>query len=249
MTWSLIESGHRNAYDNMAIDEAVFGVSMRCCEPAPVLRFYGWEPSAISIGYFQPARELDGEREARAGIDLVRRATGGSAILHKDELTYCLCIESLGLAGRRATEMLYIATHKALMRAFGSLGAPVRMRGDDATPAAESSPFCFAKPTKFDIMVGDRKLVGSAQRRRGRLLLQHGSIPICGNHDVPHATCLEEATGQTHPFAEVVDCVRDGFASQFHTRLETRSLYDAEHELAMCLAETKYRTPAWTFRR
>ncbi len=249
MTWSLIESGHCNAFDNMAIDEAVFAASLQTEASPPVLRLYGWRPEAISIGCFQRIDELHGELRRRGRIDLVRRATGGSAILHCHELTYSLCIHFPSRAGRQATEMVYIAAHKAIIKALAKLGVNARMRGDAATPSDLDSPFCFAKPTRFDIMVGDRKLVGSAQRRKGKAILQHGSIPIADSHGVPHATGLAEATGSDHSFPDVAECLRWGFETQFNTHFETRRLTQPERDLAGALASRKYRSDRWTLRR
>ncbi len=249
MSWTLIESGHQNAYDNMGTDEAVFMTSLEAMSAPPVLRLYGWRPAAISIGCFQRAQDLEAERQARGGIDLVRRATGGSAILHHEELTYSLCMPFGRRADRRATEMLYIAAHKAVLRGLEELGVRARMRGDSETPCSPDSPFCFAQHTKFDIMVGERKLVGSAQRRKGSVILQHGSIPIADAHGAPHAICLAEAAGRSLTFEEVAEAVRRGFETQFRTRLDARPLSEREHALARRLAAHKYRTDRWTFRR
>lgn len=248
MQWHVIASCHSDAFDNMAVDEALF---LAACERQgpPVLRLYGWQPAAISIGYFQRSGDVGDLRQPLNAVDLVRRATGGSAILHAGELTYSLCLHSNGATGRRATEMLYVAVNQALLRAFRALGVDARMLGDEPQPQDQASPFCFAKPSKFDIVAGDRKLVGSAQRRRGPVILQHGSIPIQHASDLPQATSLEAEVGRSLSFEEAAECVLRGFGSQFDVTLDLRALSDRERTLASHLARTKYRTKQWNFRR
>lgn len=248
MVWDLIESGHSSAFDNMAVDEAIFDTARH--EPrSPVLRLYGWRPTALSIGYFQPAGEVHQVRWDREGVDFVRRPTGGSAILHAHELTYSLCIHTNGAGGRRATELLYIAVNKALIKGLAALGVRGRMLGSDPVRQANGSPFCFAKPSKFDIMVAGRKLIGSAQRRRGSAILQHGSIPIADPHAAPEATSLEDERGRDLCFEDVADRIRHGFEAHFAVNFHRRKLMPGERQLAAHLAHAKYRTEQWNFRR
>lgn len=248
MMWRLIESGHGSAFDNMAVDEAIFNAAQHAPSP-PVLRLYGWEPSALSIGYFQRAAEVDPILQHRQGIDFVRRPTGGSAILHAHELTYSLCINSNGVQGRRATELLYTAVNKAIIKGLAAIGVRGRMLGHEPARQAAGSPFCFAKPSRFDIMTADGKLVGSAQRRRGSVILQHGSIPIADSPEVAGATSLEAETGRAICFKEVAECLRHGFESQFAATFRPRALDREEHEAAAELATTKYRSQRWNLRR
>ena len=248
MLWHVIESGHSDAFDNMAVDEALFATAREDRRP-PVLRLYGWQPAALSIGYFQRASDVEALRRQGSAMGFVRRATGGSAILHARELTYSLTIHTNGATGRRATEMLYIAANKALLRAFRALGVRARVLGDEALPQNQRSPFCFAKPSRFDIVVGDRKLVGSAQRRRGPVILQHGSVPIQHACDLPQATSLEAEAARALSFEETAECVLRGFESQFGATLDMRALSDRERTLSGHLTRTKYGTKQWNFRR
>ena len=248
MLWHVVASGYSDAFDIMAVDEALFAVACEKHRP-PVLRLYGWRPVAVSIGYFQRADDIADLRQHPHAVDFVRRATGGSAILHARELTYSICIHSSEATGRRATEMLYIAANKALLGAFRALGVRARMLGGEPPPQNPLSPFCFAKPSRFDIVAGGRKLVGSAQRRRGPVILQHGSIPLQHACDLPEATSLEAEASRSISFEEAVECVLQGFESQFRATLDMRALSDRELKLAGHLVRSKYRTAQWNFRR
>jgi len=248
MKWHLIRSAPSNAFWNMAVDEALFACDRNGVQ-APVLRLYTWQPQALSIGYFQMAQDLDAERRKRPMLDFVRRSTGGAAILHAHELTYCICMPSDGVPGKTATEMLYISAHKALIRALGRLGVRARMLGSDSTPTTPSSPFCFSNPSRFDVMVGERKIFGSAQRRQAGRILQHGSIPIGEPENVPHATSIETGAGRRVPLDDVIDAVILGFERQFGATFAPRLLRDEEYHLAEHLSATKYRTEGWNYKR
>lgn len=248
MKWHLIQCGPSNAFWNMAVDEALFASDRNGVQP-PVLRLYTWQPQALSIGYFQMAQDLATERRERPTLDFVRRSSGGAAILHAHELTYSISMPADGVPGKTATEMLYISTHKALIRALAKLGVRARMLGTDSPPTCPSSPFCFSNPTRFDVMVGERKILGSAQRRRADRILQHGSIPIREPDNVPHATSIETGAGRCVPLDDVIDAVIFGFERQFGATFAPRPLQDEEYELAEDLSATKYRTDRWNFKR
>ena len=250
MRWSYIESGHGNAFDNMAVDEAIFAVSQRAYT-LPVLRLYGWSPDALSIGYFQSAREVDHVRRSRRDLDLVRRSTGGAAILHSCELTFSICIDVSGATRQGATEWVYAEVNAALLRALQRLGVEAHARGDTGhpTPRSRPTPFCFARPSRFDLMVGDRKLVGSAQRRRGSLILQHGSIPLRESGLAPRAVSVEAAAGRNVAFGEAARAIRLGFESHFGAAFMERTLRADEQQLAQRLSADKYRADHWTFKR
>ena len=248
MKWHLIRSAPSNAFWNMAVDEALFACDRNGVRP-PVLRLYTWQPQALSIGYFQMAQDLDAERRKRPPLDFVRRSTGGAAILHAHELSYCICMPADGVPGKTATEMLYISAHKALIRALGRLGVRARMLGSDSTPTTPSSPFCFSNPSRFDVMVGERKIFGSAQRRQAGRILQHGSIPIGEPENVPHATSIETGAGRRVPLDDVIDAVILGFERQFGATFAPRLLRDEEYHLAEHLSATKYRTEGWNYKR
>lgn len=160
--------------ENMARDEALLAVRR-----APTLRFYRWLRPTLSLGYFQPAAQLPLEAVRARGGDVVRRTTGGKAILHEFELTYALCAPERGaLAGGPAAAMR--AVHEALAAELGrQAGAPVELRGTPrlASDAARSA-WCFEDSSPLDLAIGGRKLLGSAARRRGGWILFHGSLVL-----------------------------------------------------------------------
>ena len=157
----------------MAVDEALLDGP----ESGWTLRFYGWRRPTVSIGYAQPfSRALDEPRAADLGMDLVRRPTGGRAVLHADEITYSLTgpAESGRLAG--GIEASYRQIAEGLQTGLQGLGATVDVAPSGAAAAPGERGPCFSARTRFELSFGGRKLVGSAQRRRQGRLLQHGSI-------------------------------------------------------------------------
>lgn len=180
-TWRLIVTSPLPGAENMAIDEAL----LRSFDPAvsqPVLRLYGWNPPALSLGRFQKAAEvLDLERCRAGGVAVVRRVTGGGVIYHADELTYSLVCapEQIPPAGSIKDSFRVLT---------GFLLAFYRRLGLDAAYAADAAPegtrlgqrtaFCFAGRESFDILAGGRKIGGNAQRRLKGIIFQHGSIPL-----------------------------------------------------------------------
>jgi lipoate-protein ligase A len=150
---------------------------------SPILRLFRWRPWAISLGYNQSTADLDADACKRDGIDIVRRPTGGRAILHAEELTYSVVMQ----AGRRSILQVYNEISAALVRGLGCFGVEVSLQKSqpnfpEAYRDASSIP-CFTSSARYEIEWNGRKLVGSAQRRFGEgrddVVLQHGSI-LCG---------------------------------------------------------------------
>lgn len=139
----------------------------------PVLRLYSWVRPCLSLGYAQRDGWVDRERLAGLGVEVVRRPTGGRALLHlPGEITYCVVLPSEGSV-REAFQRLA----GRLASALRSLGVPVDTAGGGGAPPSTADPSCLAVIAPGEVTAGGRKLVGSAQvRRRGRLL-QHGQIP------------------------------------------------------------------------
>jgi len=180
--WTCIDSGSLTGAENMALDERL-ARSLAAGEGGPVLRLFRWRPWAISLGYNQRAEELDAARCAADGIDVVRRPTGGRAILHAEELTYCVVMRT----GRRSVLQVYNDISAALVRGLGLYGVEVTLQKSQPDFRSEyrsvTSVPCFASSARYEIEWRGRKLVGSAQRRfggpAGDAVLQHGSI-LCG---------------------------------------------------------------------
>jgi lipoate-protein ligase A len=181
-SWRLLDSGEGTGSVNMALDELL---ARRMLEEGgvPLLRLFRWKPWAVSLGYNQSVADIDAEACHRDGIDIVRRPTGGRAILHAEELTYSVVMQ----AGRRSVLQVYNEVSAALVRGIGLFGVEVSLQKSQPnfreTYRQSSSVPCFTSSARYEIEWNGRKLVGSAQRRFGEgendVVLQHGSL-LCG---------------------------------------------------------------------
>ena len=178
--WRLLTTGFLNAFENMAIDEAIL---KSCCEgkSPPTIRFYGWKPLAVSLGYSQQIEDtINLQACKRLEVDVVRRPTGGRAILHDEELTYSLYSPLDNPLFRTGILETYRKKGFCLIEGFKKLNINAQM-----VPKKEKmgysiqnrkTPSCFLTPSWYEVMVGGKKICGSAQRRTDSAFLQHGSI-------------------------------------------------------------------------
>src|SRR5437879_9321497 len=181
--WRLLVTESTDGATNMAIDEVLWRGRQAGTSP-PTVRFFGWDPPTVSLGYGQPLDDsVDVAACRRLGVGLVRRPTGGSAIYHdgpERELTYSVLADGTDLGGAGDLLETYRWIAVALLRGLNALGARAEMiptgRGLGPDPA-----FCFARTGAFEIEAGGRKLVGSAQRRLGTSFLPHGAV-LLGVH-------------------------------------------------------------------
>jgi lipoate-protein ligase A len=189
----LLDEAPRRGAENMAADEALLRDAEEGREARPVLRLYGWSPPCLSLGYHQdPDLAADASFCRRNGIDVVRRPTGGLAVLHHDEVTYAVAspfdaepFRGLDLNGT------YSVLAGALAGGLESLGLPVLLSRRETRALPTSTAPCFQVPTANEILVHGRKVVGSAQRRGRRAFLQHGAVPLSLDYDL-----LLSATGR-----------------------------------------------------
>jgi lipoate-protein ligase A len=200
MRWSFIDTGFNSGTFNMEFD----GMLARRAEDEPgsaVLRVYGWNPPAVSIGVHQDENDFDALALKREGIDLVRRPTGGRAILHSHELTYSVVMPVEELGPRET----YRFVGRCILRALSVLGIAAtvseRDRGLGTDPHDPASVPCFSATARDEIQFEGRKLVGSAQRRFGRIVLQHGSI-LLGPQHRRIAEFLSPSAGRSRPLIE-----------------------------------------------
>lgn len=242
-TWRVLRTGPGDPAWNMALDEAL--LESFAPGDAPVLRLYRWAPPALSLGRFQAAREV----AVPPGARLVRRITGGAAIHHRaDEVTYSV-VAPYALFGARDPRAAYHAVHGAIARALALLGVPLAPR---SAPDARASliGMCYANATDYDLVAGGKKLVGSAQRRRGHAFLQHGSLPVSRDPDVPGATSLAELVLGPLPSA---DGIERAIIDAFQERLARDVVHDAPRETetaaALRLVDGRYAADGWTFER
>jgi lipoyl(octanoyl) transferase len=182
----VIVDGPRTGQDNMYWDESLLEAFRP--EDDPILRVYRWWPPAVSFGYNQKEADFDPEAVAQRGYGIVRRPTGGRAILHADEITYCVVGASPSELFGDSLHSTYMKINEALVQFLKDLGLQPEISGGEAAHELRGA-LCFKSAGQHEIRVGGRKLIGSAQRRKTGIFLQHGSI----------------LTGPTH--AELVDCV------------------------------------------
>jgi lipoate-protein ligase A len=180
-TWRFIRSGLGTPAYNMAMDEAITVAHSEGKVP-PTLRFYGWNPPTLSIGYFQKAAaEVDLEAAERQGIGFVRRPTGGRAVLHDQELTYSIIVAENYPGMPSGVTEAYRVLSEGLLRGFIKLGLDAQMVQLESNRAsreveAMTSAACFDAPSWYELVVEGRKVAGSAQMRYKGAVLQHGSV-------------------------------------------------------------------------
>lgn len=210
-----------------------------------MLRLYAWRPAALSLGRFQPLEPFV-DRAAERDLVIVRRPTGGGAIHHDDELTFCL-VATPGEDGYpRAVEDAYRSVHAMVAAGLASLdialmprghGAPLSVRPRDAT-------LCFLDTTAFDLVdAAGRKVVGSAQRRHEGRVLHHGSIPLSVPALSPEAGALDRLAARPPTWDEVADVLVAAFARGLDASLEPDELGPDERARAAHLAAGPYADP------
>lgn len=259
-TWRLIVTPPLSGAENMAIDEAL----LRSFDPAvslPLVRLYGWNPPALSLGRFQKAAEvLDLERCRSDGVAIVRRVTGGGVIYHADELTYSLvCAPGHIPATSSIKDSFRVLTGflLAFYRALGLDAAYAVDAASDGTRFGERTAFCFAGRESFDILAGGRKIGGNAQRRLKGVIFQHGSIPL-HNRAVTGLTYMrEQAPEHAEGTASLSDCGvsgdRDGllrelanaFSSYFDVELKMDTMSERERADMEKLLASRYASDLW----
>ena len=181
-TWRFVCSGAGSPAYNMALDEAILTAHSEGKAP-PTVRFYGWTPPTLSIGYFQKAEEeVDFAALRQKGIGFVRRPTGGRAVLHDRELTYSIVVSESYPGIPAAVNEAYRVLSEGLLIGFRKLGLKAEMvdlaseEEKRKYAAAAGSAACFDSPSWYELVVEGRKVAGSAQTRQKGVVLQHGSI-------------------------------------------------------------------------
>lgn len=255
--WRLIESGAGSASYNMALDEAI-AVETRKGKAPPTLRFYGWERTSVSLGSFQKITDLNMPFCDSNSIPVVRRPTGGRAILHGDELTYSFSAVNGGLFPGGLLDT-YWQLGSALKSALEMLGADITMktaRGSGQT--LTRSPLCFRSTSYGELSFRGRKLIGSAQKRWKDGFLQQGSIPYVID-EVNIRTIFgpgvsSEAGDDMTGLKEVLpdfdadrlrEAIRVSFEDRFRISFRCSGPSPEELHLARELEARKYRSPHW----
>lgn len=246
--WRLIEHSPGEPAWNMAVDEALVTLYARSDRP-PVFRLYTWGPPALSLGYFQKTAGIRFDLLDRLGIVPVRRVTGGRAVLHFCDLTYSL-VARAGEDTPRGLADSYRYLCGGLLAAFAFLGIDARLGSEK--PGAPMPASCFAVATPGDITWRGRKFVGSAQKRFGSSLLQHGSILLRSQEKIlaeifagdgqgeseallEKITCLENILGRRVEPEEVSKALISGFKNALNIEFQPDELSDEELAMAESL--------------
>ncbi len=249
----------------MALDAAILE-AVEEGESLPTLRLYDWSPPCLSLGYSQPFSDIDLKRLQSYGWDVVRRPTGGRAILHTDELTYAVIGPKTDprLAGGLLDSYRQIS--KALYQALIRLGLSVEIH-TGKNPLAHNQPVCFENPSDFEITVNGKKIIGSAQARKKNAILQHGSLPLSGDlaritevlaypsdEERAHAgkLLLEKAVTVSNVLNQEIIwdtaalAFKEAFSQTLNLDLMEGSFTSKELEKARNLVQIRFGFPNWT---
>ncbi len=262
LEWRFIDSGSRGASHNMAIDEAIARFVRRGDVP-PTLRLYGWNTASLSVGYFQKTAGIDTDYCRQHDIPVVRRPTGGRAVLHDDELTYSFSVRTDRAPFSQGLLTSYRQISTAFMRALEKMHIIAYARQEREKGAVLArSPLCFRASSYGEIRIDHKKLIGSAQKRWPDCLLQQGSIPYRHNHPVLRKIFGEAQTAALRQMSvalkEVQPRLSEGmlkhsitaaFEEVFAVRLVRAHLTEEEILLAEYLAQKKYSQDHWTPQR
>lgn len=250
----------------MAADESILEHIYRG-ESISTLRLYSWNPPCLSLGHAQSFKDVDVERLHARGWDVVRRVTGGRAILHTDELTYSVTgsADEPILAGGVLESYNRLA--QALLHAVQSLSVPVEMKEhEDGHTQQNLNPVCFEVPSTYEITVDGKKLIGSAQARKKEGVLQHGSLPLTGdltricdalifeNESArqtakerlrARATTIESVLGVDVAWERAAQSLVRGFEAKLGIQFERGKMSASEIQRTEQLVKEKYAHPAW----
>lgn len=270
-TWRLIIDEATDGATNMAIDEALLQ-SVGSGRSDPCLRLYRWTPPCLSLGMSQPASDVDHARLEANGWGVVRRLTGGRAILHTDEITYSVALPLSHLLVAGGIVESYRRLSAGLLRALASLGMAAEAKPqypDSAGGNAPVRPVCFEVPSKYEIAADGKKMIGSAQVRKYEGVLQHGSLPLDGDLSricealtfadeasraeaktrvLARATTLTDALGRSVSWSQAAEAIIEAFKDEFAIELAASALTPNEECVAADVRSIRYGADEWTLR-
>lgn len=272
--WRLLISGSTDGFSNMAIDEAILQGVIEGQSP-PTLRLYGWNPPTLSIGYFQSAqKEVNLEYCQKLGIDMVRRPTGGRAVLHEHELTYSVIFHEHSKWFPSTLMGAYKLIGEALRSGLKTLGIDSTLMPEVIVPRFNRPKIrngaCFSSSSSYELLAGGRKIVGSAQKRIKGGVLQHGSILLhldrerlfslltfsseeeraqVVNYSYQKMASLAEVSGSSFDYDTVAAAIVQGFQDVLGGSLPPADLSLVEKQQADLLRYKKYLTADWNLRR
>ena len=259
MKCRFIDTGFNDCFTNMAIDEALLINS-----EIPILRVYGWNPKAISMGYNQDVnKEINLDYCKNNGIDIVRRITGGKAVFHDKEITYSFILpESLGLLSNNINES-YKEIANALLIALKKININAEIR---KVPERIETPVCFNSSNWYELLVNNKKISGSAQRRMNGKVLQHGSLLMDFNYEKNNLlfnsnntfdmienlkqriTSIKNELNKIINYNEIKNAIKFGFKENFSFDIVDSFLSEDEINLIEKLRQERYSTDEWNLR-
>ncbi|WP_152656538.1 biotin/lipoate A/B protein ligase family protein [Oceanobacillus sp. CFH 90083] len=269
-TWYFLDTNKQTPAYNMAADECLLRWHSDGKIP-PVLRFYEWLPAGLSIGYFQKTKnKIDLEAVKKNGFQLVRRLTGGRAVLHDKELTYSIIISENHPRMPKSVKEAYLVLSKGLLEGYRQLGiaADFAVPKEKVTPA--QSAVCFEEPSWYELVIDNKKAAGSAQTRMQGVILQHGSIPLSVDKDTLYdlfiyrnekvkerarasydnkAISIHQAAGREVSLEETKKALKTGFQIGLDIELKTFVLSNEQEKEIHDLMHSKYVTDEWNFSR
>ncbi len=269
MEWRYIPYRKYSAAWNMAIDEAMMIAHQEQRVP-PTLRFYGWEPAALSIGYFQKVeKEVDRAELARQGLELVRRLTGGRAVLHDQELTYSIVVSEKDPILPPSVSASYRALSQGLVAGFRILGLQAELAPPQST-ASLGTAACFDTSSDYELVLEGKKVAGSAQVRKQGVVLQHGSILLEVDLErlmavlrfpservkerlkesfAQKAVAINQMAARKVTLEEMISAFYQGFTTGLSIKLVEGELTPYEWKLAEQLVQSKYQQDDWNLQR
>ena len=266
--WRLLITPPARGAWNMALDESILEQVGRRAS-LPTLRLYAWDPACLSLGHAQPFADVDMTRLKERGWEVVRRATGGRAILHTDELTYSVIAPNDEPRVAGSVLESYNRLAQALLLGVKNLELSVEMKEGKANGNSIPNPVCFEVPSVYEITVDGKKLIGSAQARKKEGMLQHGSLPLTGDLTricqalvfenetaradaskrlLARATTVESALGRAISWETAAQAFIHAFEAQLGLSLERGDVTESESRRADELVKEKYIHPSWTER-
>ncbi|MCQ6273727.1 lipoate--protein ligase family protein [Bacillus sp. V3B] len=274
-TWRFIDTDNGSASFNMALDEALLEWNSQGQIP-PVIRFYGWNPATLSIGYFQKVeKEINLATVKEQGLGFVRRPTGGRAVLHEHELTYSVIVSEEHSKMPKTVTEAYRVISEGILKGFHNLGLDAYFSvpttdEDRASLKSPQSAVCFDASSWYELVVEGRKVAGSAQTRQKGVILQHGSILLDLDENklfslfkfpndrvkdrmrksfTSKAVAINDISLRTISIDEAKQAFKTGFEEGLDIHLEPYQLTEAEMNYVNKIAKDRYENDAWNFMR
>lgn len=273
--WRFIDSGACSPSYNMALDEALLDWHSKGLIP-PTIRFYGWDPATLSIGYFQKVeKEINMDKVKEYGLGFVRRPTGGRGVLHDQELTYSVIVSEEHPEMPQTVTEAYRVISEGILEGFKAVGLDAYFaipRTEEEKNALKNprSSVCFDAPSWYELVVEGRKVAGSAQTRQKGVILQHGSIILDIDEDKlfdlfnysserlrermqknfkNKAVAINALCEMPLSMDEAKEAFKKGFEKGLNIELEPYTLTKEEEEIVQTIAKERYETDEWNYRK